>query len=143
MPPGTRSFLQEFVPAAVPSLCALIAVARLLMRALVKQAKQYEEGNYRRLPEVDALIHLQKIIRAGVCRKTATFVGNEIPGMTPYLEQLPPAWRKQLVDSIVGEHTGCVYHAEDEDEFTDQEPPLVATNPQMPSVKPPQWPLLP
>ena len=124
-------------------MCALIAVTRLLMLALVKQTRRYESGDYRRMPEVDILIHLQKIIRAGVCRKTATMSANEIPRIQPLIEGLPLDWQKLLIDSIVGEHAGCVYHAGDDEDFMGQEPPLVVTNPRMPAVRPPQRPLLP
>lgn len=68
------------------------------------------EGDYEPAPEVSVLYRLYELIRVGVCIETRTLACREMPGLAPLLKQLPPVWRRRLVDAIVGEQSGQCYH---------------------------------
>lgn len=134
--PGLRSALDG----AVPSFCALAECTRLLQLTIAMQLARFMEGDYRRIPELDTLYKLQELIQYGVCRKTRTLEVAEMPGMQRLIESLPLPWQRRLIDAIIGEHTGQVGHELPIAQVQAQDRALVATNPQMRAVRPPQRP---
>lgn len=92
------------------SFCALVEVSRLLFLAMQAQMMRLGDGDYEPAPEVSVLYRLFELIRVGVCQETRTLEGTKMPGLAPLLNQLPPAWKRRLVDAIVGEQSGCCYH---------------------------------
>ncbi len=94
----------------VQTFCALVEVSRLLFLAVQSQMTRLGEGDYEPSPEVSVLYRLYELIRVGVCEETRTLTSTQMPALSPLLNQLPPMWKRRMVDAIVGEQSRQCYH---------------------------------
>lgn len=99
------------VGSTAPTYCALVVATRLLLLAVQVQLANLLRGHPEvGVSEIDVVGRLLYMIRAGVCQQTKTLNKDEMPDLSSLLNQLPPSWRRQLIDAIIGEQAGRAMH---------------------------------